>query len=298
MAGSISAIILTYNEEKHIERCIKSLQPLVQDIFVVDSGSKDNTVALAEKLGAKVFANPWVNYATQFNWALNNCPIKTEWVWRIDADEYAEKDLLEKLGKKLPGLDESVTGIYSKRGIVFYGRKLKYGTWAPRWNLKIFRYGVGFCEMRWMDEHIQLRNGETIQIDGCQLDDNRNDFTWWTEKHNHYATREMVDMLSIKYGLGSNKEVEPKLLGSSEQRLRWLKLRYANIPLFVRPFINFIYRYLLRLGFLDGKQGFLWHILQGFWYRMLVDAKIWELKRRFNNDKVEIVKYIKENYSM
>lgn len=294
----ITTIILTKNEEKHISRCIQSLQPFVNDIVLIDSYSSDNTIQIATDLGAKVYQNPWKNYATQFNWALENAEINTDWVWRIDADEYAEPELIQQLEKELPLLDESVTGIYIKRGIVFHGRKLKYGTWAPRWNLKIFRYGAGECENRWMDEHIQLFKGTTVQIAGCQMDDNLNDLTWWTDKHNHYATREMVDMLSIKYGLGSNKEVAPKLFGSSEQRLRWLKLRYANIPLFVRPFINFIYRYFLRLGFLDGKQGFLWHILQGFWYRLLVDAKIWELKRRFNKDNNKIIAYLKQEYNL
>lgn len=295
---SISAIILTFNESIHIERCIKSIQPLVDDVFVIDSFSTDNTVEIAKYLGAKIYQNSWINYATQFNWALENCSINTDWVWRIDADEYAEPELIKRLSNKLPLVGDEITGIYIKRGITFYGHKLQYGTWAPRWNLKIFRFNVGYCENRWMDEHIKLKYGKSIQIDGCQMDNNLNNFTWWTDKHNHYATREMVDMLSLKYNLGSQKEVEPKLLGTGEQRKRWMKLRYANIPLFIRPFLNFMYRYIFRLGFLDGKQGFLWHILQGFWYRFLVDAKIWEIKRRFKGNDNEIINYLKDKYKL
>lgn len=295
---SLSAVILTYNEEQHIERCIQSVSSIVDDIFVIDSFSSDNTIKIAERNGAKVFQNKWVNYATQFNWALDNCSIKSEWVWRIDADEYADDQLIKDLSHTLQEIPKGISGIYVNRGIVFQGHKLKFGTWAPRPNLKIFRYGDGRCENRWMDEHIQLNQGETISVVGTQWDDNLNNLTWWTEKHNSYATREMVDMYCLKYGLGPNNGVEPKLFGTSEQRLRWLKLRYAGIPLFVRPFINFGYRYIIRLGFLDGKQGFLWHILQGFWYRMLVDAKIWEMNRKFDHKDEDIINYLKERYSL
>jgi glycosyltransferase involved in cell wall biosynthesis len=294
---SITAIILTFNEELHIERCIKSIKPLVKDIFVVDSYSDDDTIEKAKKLGANVYKNKFINQATQFNWALENCPIKTGWVWRIDADEYADKNLINKLKDILPGLSKDITGIYVKRGIVFYGKLLKFGTWSPRWNLKIFRYKVGYCENRWMDEHIKLKYGNTVNINGLQIDDNRNDLTWWTQKHNNYATREMIDMFMLNYRY-QKQEVKPKLFGNEEQRKRWLKLRYAGIPLFIRPFFNFIYRYFLRLGFLDGIQGFIWHILQGFWYRMLVDAKIWEIKRRFNNNSEQIIKYLDKEYNI
>lgn len=295
-ANTISVIILTYNEEQHIARCINSLKDFVDEVYIIDSFSKDNTVSIAESLGAKVFQNKWVNYATQFNWALENCNITTDWVWRIDADEYADKTLIANLSKELPSVAKEVTGIYVRRGIVFLDKLLQHGTWAPRWNLKIFRNKVGSCENRWMDEHIILQYGETIQVEGCQIDANLNNFTWWTDKHNHYATREMVDMLSIKYNLGSQKEVVSNIFGTSEQRKRFMKLKYANIPLFVRPFINFVYRYIFRLGFLDGKQGFIWHVLQGFWYRFLVDAKLYELNRRFKKDDNAIKEYLKQTY--
>lgn len=296
MSNTLAAIILTYNEEQHITKCINSIKDVVDEIYVIDSFSTDKTVEIAKALGANVFQNPWKNYATQFNWALENCNIKTDWIWRIDADEYANEKLIENLKKQMPNIKEQVTGIYVRRGIVFLGKLLKHGTWAPRWNLKIFRNKVGRCENRWMDEHIILEYGEKIQVEGYQIDENFNDFTWWTDKHNHYATREMVDMLFTKYQLGTNNEVESKLFGTNEQRKRWMKVRYINTPLFIRPFINFSYRYIFRFGFLDGKQGFIWHILQGFWYRFLVDAKLFELKLRFKNDDNAIKEHIKKTY--
>jgi hypothetical protein len=149
-----------------------------------------------------------------------------------------------------------------------------------------------------MDEHIRLFDGKAITIeDGNQVDANLNDLTWWTEKHNGYATREMADMLMMEYGLDAKaEEVVPKFFGTEEQRKRWLKLKYVKSPLFVRPFANFFIRYILKAGFLDGKEGFLWHILQGFWYRMLVDAKVYEIKKQFGFDKEKVKSYIKEKY--
>lgn len=132
---------------------------------------------------------------------------------------------------------------------------------------------------------------------GNQVDANLNDLTWWTEKHNGYATREMADMLMMEYGLDDRgKEVQAKFWGTEEQRKRWLKVKYIKAPLFLRPFINFNIRYILKGGFLDGKEGFIWHFLQGFWYRFLVDAKIYEIKKRFGWNDKRIKAFIKETY--
>lgn len=298
MTTTIAAIILTYNEEQHIERCIQSLKGLVNEVFVIDSFSTDKTVQLASQLGAKVFQNPWKNYATQFNWALKNCPIQSEWIWRIDADEYLEGCDTEKIKQQIYEQPKEVTGLYVKRKIIFQGRPLLHGAWFPAWHLKLWRNGKGFCENRWMDEHIKLSEGTSTELDLVQVDENLNDLTWWTDKHNSYATREMIDMLDIQYGIFTENTVVPKFFGTEEQRKRWLKLRYLKLPLFVRPVFYFLYRYIVRLGFLDGKAGFIWYVLQGFWYRFLVDAKIFELKRLYNGNTDDIIKHIKETYNI
>jgi glycosyltransferase involved in cell wall biosynthesis len=295
MESLISAIILTFNEEKHIERCIQSLQGIADEIFVIDSYSTDATVKIATDLGAQVYQNPWKNYASQFNWALENCPVRSKWVWRIDADEYIEEPG-ESIRTQIEKIPDHITGIYIKRKIVFLGKELLHGGWYPAWHLKIWRYGKGYCENRWMDEHIKLTEGESTKIDCIQTDWNLNDLSWWTEKHNAYASREMIDMLDTKYLIFPGNQVPPKLFGTEEQRKRWLKIRYASLPLFVRPLINFIYRYFFRLGFLDGKQGLIWHFLQGFWYRFLVDTKIYELSRKHNHNKEQLISYLKSYY--
>lgn len=302
----IAALILTYNESKHIERCIDSLKGVCHEIFVIDSGSTDGTPDLAMKSGAtQVLSHPWKNYATQFNWGLENAPITAEWIWRIDADEYITPELGKAVvslteSNKLDGIDgaECVNGIYVRKRIDFMGRPLLHGGWYPQYHLKIWRRGHGACENRWMDEHITLWDGTTITVEnGDQVDANLNSLTWWTEKHNGYATREMVDMLMLEYGMDDEaNEIKPRFFGSEPERKRWLKIKYVKSPLFVRPFLNFCLRYILKGGFLDGKQGLMWHFLQGFWYRFLVDAKIWEIKRKFNNDEERIKSWIKEKY--
>ena len=150
-----------------------------------------------------------------------------------------------------------------------------------------------------MDEHIRLTDGTSITVNmGNQVDANLNNWTWWTDKHNGYATREMADMLMTEYAMDAKaREVVPKLFGTEEQRKRWLKIKYIKSPLFIRPFVNFTVRYILKGGFLDGKEGFIWHILQGFWYRMLVDAKVYELKKQCGWNEEMIKAYLKEKFS-
>lgn len=299
--GTIAAIILTYNEEKHIQRCIWSLNPVCDQVFVIDSGSTDRTVEIAKESGAtQVLVNPWKNYATQFNWGLEHAPITAEWVWRIDADEYLDKGLGESVKKAIMESPDDVTGLYVRRRIDFMGHPLLHGGWYPQYHLKVWKFGHGACENRWMDEHIRLDDGRTIMIEqGDQVDANLKDMAWWTQKHNGYATREMVDMLMMEYGMDDDaNEIVPKLFGTGPQRKRWLKLRYVKAPLFVRPFINFILRYFLKRGFLDGKAGLFWNFLQGFWYRFLVDAKIFEVKRHFGSDEKRIKAWINENYAI
>lgn len=296
--ADLTAIILTKDEEKHIARCINSLQGICNEIVVVDSFSKDKTVDIAQGLGARVYLHPWKNYAKQFNYAVYECDIHTEWIWRIDADEYLEGGLGEAVKSVITQCDTNVNGIYVRKRIDFMGKPLLHGGWYPSYHLKVFRKGHGDCENRWMDEHIRIFDGTTITVkEGNQVDANLNNLTWWTEKHNGYATREMADMLMMEYGLDAKaQEIQPKLFGTEEQRKRWFKMVYIKAPLFVRPFLNFFVRYVLRGGFLDGKKGFIWHILQGFWYRMLVDAKIYELKEKCNWNRIEIVTFLKSHY--
>jgi glycosyltransferase involved in cell wall biosynthesis len=296
MQQDISVIILTFNEEKHIARCIKSLLAFTDKIFIVDSGSTDKTVEIATGLGAVVQYNPWVNYAQQFNFGIENNPFKTKWLMRMDSDEYVLPELANEINTKLFVLATEITGVYVKRRVMFFDKWIKRGAYYPIWLLRLWQNGKGVCEETWMDEHIKLTEGKHHNFDHDIVDHNLNNLTWWTQKHNLYAIREVIDLLNMKYDFREFESVEPNLFGSQEQRTRYLKMKYASLPLFTRPILYFIYRYFVRFGFLDGVQGLMWHFLQGFWYRFLVDAKIYEVYHRVGKDKKAIIDFFRTEY--
>ena len=297
MNNSIAVVILTFNEEIHIERCIRSAQQVADKIVVVDSYSTDDTCAIAQRMGAVVYQHAFENQARQFNWAIENCDIQAQWIWRLDADEYIEPSLAAKALQIIEHIAEDVNGIYVNKKIVFMGQPLLHGGWYPAPQIKIIRKGFGGSENKWMDEHLVVFSGKTISIDGDQTDDNLNDLTWWSHKHVNYASREAINTLLMEYHLQQGtEEVKPKFWGTDAERKRWLKMKYAKTPLFVRPLLNFFIRYILKAGFLDGKRGFIWHFMQGFWYRMLVDCKIYELKMKLGYDDERIKEYLIKNY--
>ncbi|WP_462152105.1 glycosyltransferase family 2 protein [Pseudoalteromonas xiamenensis] len=296
--NDITVLILTFNEEKHIARCIDSLLPFTNKIIIVDSYSTDKTVEIAESKGAKVFKNRWVNYATQYQWGLDNCQISTEWVMRMDADEYVEADLAIEINNKLLTLPQDITGIYVKRKVKFMGRWIKHGGYYPTWLLRVWRFKAGRIEERWMDEHIKLSYGKHVHFVNDIVDENTNDLSWWTQKHNGYATREAVDLLNTLYQFKVYDEVTPEFFGSQEQRKRLLKLYYCRLPLFLRPVIYFVWRFVFKLGFLDGMPGLIWHSLQGGWYRFLVDAKIFEIYSTAGYEKEDVRHFLKNNYGV
>ena len=298
MKLDISVIILTYNESLHIRRCISNVNTFAKNVFLVDSFSTDDTVAIAEEMGARVFQNKWENnHAKQFNWGLDNLPVDTQWVLRLDADEYLTEELIEELKQRLESLSDTVSGIVTKRRYVFMGKWMKRGTY-PVEVMRIFRYGQGVCEQRLMDEHIRLTKGDTIPFENDFVDENLNPLDWWISKHNGYAIREAIELLDLEFGIlreNDNEDLSGNI-GSQAMAKRRKKNRYANAPLFFRSFVYFLYRYLFKLGFTEGKEGFMWHFFQGWWYRSLVDARIYEIKKNCGNDKNKILEYIHRNY--
>ncbi len=292
----ISVIILTQNEEQHIARCIKSLLPFTDKIFVVDSGSTDNTIEIVENLGAKTLFNKWVNHSTQINVGIAANPFNTKWLMRIDADEYVLPELAEEINQTLHSIPDDTTGLYVKRRVFFMNKWIKHGGYYPIWLLRLWRNGAGICEDLWMDEHIKLLHGKAVQLKNDIVDNNLNNLTWWIQKHNQYAILEMIVLLDTKYNFTDAQKVEARLFGTQDQRKRYLKLKYANLPLFTRPFVYFIFRFVFKLGFLDGTKGLIWHFLQGLWYRFLVDAKMYEMYHRVGKDRTAIIDYFKTEY--
>lgn len=298
MSGKLdlSVIILTGNEEIHIKRCLDRICDIAKTVFVVDCFSDDNTVKIAEEYPeVVVLRNKWVNYATQFNWALENAPIKTSWVLRLDADEYLEEETKNRLIKELHTLPEDISAIDLKLKHIFLGKLIKGGT-GTKYLTRLFRYGKAKSEIRQMDEHLEVIEGRKVIWQEAFCDHNLNNLSWWTLKHNGYSIREAVDLLDMEYNFtGDITEGE---INGQASATRKAKLKYVRLPLFWRSFAYFVYRYFIKGGFLEGKEGFLWCFLQGWWYRTLVDAKIFEIKMTCGDDKEKIRRHLNSVYKM
>ena len=283
----LTVVILTRDEERHIERCLASVRPFASHVLVVDSGSTDRTVELARAAGAEVLSNPWVNYATQMNWGIDRVSPDADRVMRLDADEIVAPDLARQIAEDLPTMAPEVDGVYVSRRMTFMRRPMRWGGVFPVRVLRLFRNGRGHCENRWMDEHIVV-SGATESFDGEILDDNHNSLTWWTQKHNAYASREVIDLLNLEYGFMPHETVADLRGGQQAGVKRWLKENlYARMPGGARAFVYFFYRYVIRLGFLDGREGAAFHVLQGLWYRYLVDAKMHEVRQYMRRENVD-----------
>ena len=293
----ISVVILTYNEEIHIRRCLENVRQFAKKIYVIDSFSNDATADIARSLGAEVVFHEWPgNQAEQFNWTLDNIKFQTKWILRLDADEYLLPELIEELQQKLPLLSDETTGIIFKRRHIFMNKWMKRGIYPVK-LLRAFRNGKGMCEQRLMDEHIELKEGTAVEFEHDFCDHNLNDLLWFCHKHVNYAIREAVDLLDIELDLtGTAGNDNLRNISGQAKSKRMLKHRYAKEPLFWRAAAYFIYRYFFRGACLDGTAGFLWTFIQGWWYRTLVDAKIYEIKKACGTDKAKIKKYLQQNY--
>jgi glycosyltransferase involved in cell wall biosynthesis len=274
-ASSLTVLILTFNEARHIERAIASVRDVATRIVVVDSGSTDETRNLAAAAGADVFQNPWSNHSRQINWALTNTAIDTCWTFRLDADEIVLPELAASLAP-LGSPPTEIMGYTVNRRIHFLGRWLRHGGLYPVRTLRLFRTGYGSCEERWMDEQI-LVQGPVGHLDADLADINLGNIGWWTAKHNDYATREAIEELLGDRALARDATADSALEPRARFR-RWVKLRlYRGLPFGLRALLPFVYRYIVRLGFLDGWQGLSFAVLQAFWFRFLTDVKIREI---------------------
>lgn len=279
--ATLAVVILTYNEERHLARALECISTLAQEVFIVDSYSTDRTVEIARAFGANVLQNKFVNYAKQFQWALDNAPINADWIMRLDADEVIQPDLAAAIKQKLPNLGKDIVGINLERKHIFLGRWIRHGGRYPLVLLRIWRRGYGRIEDRWMDEHMMVWGGQTILIRGGFEDRNVNDLSFFIDKHNKYATREALDIINYKYNFIPRDEDLTKESTSWQASIkRLVKEKIFNrIPFQYAVTLYFLYRYIFQLGFLDGIEGLIYHVLQGFWYRFLVGAKVLELRR-------------------
>jgi glycosyltransferase involved in cell wall biosynthesis len=282
MKVPISIIILTFNEEQHLPRLLESIAGLGFPIYILDSGSTDKTLEIAENYRAVVLFNKFENHPKQWDFALKNFDIQTPWTIGLDADQIVTPELHELLKNFNAEEYKDTDGIYFNRKNIFKGKWLKYGGYYPKYLLKMFKTGIGYSDINENMDHRFIVPGKTrIWKQGHIIEENlkENEISFWISKHNRYsdlvAQEEYERMNALR-----TQTLKPNLFGDPYERITYLKSLWWKMPLFVRPFIYFIYRYFFQLGILDGGRGFIFHFLQGFWFRFVVDIKIYELKQR------------------
>jgi glycosyltransferase involved in cell wall biosynthesis len=274
----VSVVVLTFNEERNLAGCLRSVVGWAGEIFVVDSGSTDGTQCIARRYGATVLDHPFVDHQQQWTWALAQLPLGFEWVLGLDADQRVTPELEAELAHLFRHDEARVSaadGFYLKRRQVFRGRWIRHGGYYPKYLLKLFRKDkVYFDPSDLLDHHFYVRgHADTLHADIVEDNQNEYDIQFWIDKHNTYAKRHAREELLRRSGQ-SPWPLPPRFFGTPDQRVIWLKQRWYSLPLYVRPALYFAYRYVARRGFLDGKEGFIFHFLQAFWYRLLIDIHL------------------------
>jgi glycosyltransferase involved in cell wall biosynthesis len=280
----VSVVVLTKNEERNLGAFLENVTGWCSEIFVVDSGSDDATVPLAMEYGAKVLTHPFESHTRQWNWAFANVPFQCDWALCLDADQRLEPSLRDEIAQLFGDGTTNErpiphSGFYIKRRQIFRGKWIKHGGYYPKYLLKLVRHREARCdENELLDSRFYVK-GTTSKLQNDLIEDNQNesDISFWIEKHNKYAVAQAKEELRRRGGI--KWSIQPKFWGTPDQRTLFLRdIWYQHFPLYLRPFLLFSYRYLLRLGFLDGKEGLVFHLFQSLWFRMLVDAKIDELR--------------------
>jgi glycosyltransferase involved in cell wall biosynthesis len=279
----LSAIVLTYNEEQNLPACLSSMKLLGCPLFVVDSGSTDRTLEIAAQFGAMILEHPFTTHTEQWAWALKNVPLESEWVIALDADQAITSELALEIKTQIGA--STFDGLYVKRRQVFRKRWIKHGGYYPKYLLKLFRRDkVYLHDGDAVDHHFYVRGScGKLHYDLIEANHKEDNISFWIEKHNRYSTL-MAAAEQRERGGNFKFPIPPSLFGGPDQRVIWFKGLWSRLPLYVRPTLYFVYRYFLRAGFLDGKEGFIFHFLQAYWYRLLVDIKLDEI-RELSRDK-------------
>jgi len=272
LKAGLSVIVLAFNEARNLPDLFHSIRRLTATVYVVDSYSTDESREIASQAGAVVVEHAFENYGVQRNWAQDNLDVNTEWVLHLDADERLTPELVEEINGVVSRNDPRYDGYMLRKRSVFLGKWIRHGAHYPSYHLRLYRKSRGRCENRLYDQHF-LVDGPVGRLKHDYIDIITADLHSWSTRHLRWAGLEAREMVSAS----TTGQVNPRLAGNPIERRRWMRQRvYRNLPLFVRPAGYFLYRYVIRLGFLDGTEGLIFHFLQAFWYRFLVDAKIYE----------------------
>lgn len=275
MKDILSVYIPTFNEEINLPQCLESVCKLGASVFLVDSNSTDRTVEIARAAGCQVFTGNWRTFSDKMNWAISELPIQTPWTLRIDADEWLTEELISELKARLHNTSDEVGAFSVNRRVYFLKRWIRFGGMYPLWGIRVWRSGRAKCEIRELDEHMDVV-GRIEKLEYDIVDEGQRGLTHWVQKHNHYADLEVREFLRA-HGQGDASTT----LTDQAAKKRWLKANfYYRLPKFVRALLFWMYRYLIKFGFLDGIPGLIYHTLHGFWYRFLIDSKLYEEENR------------------
>lgn len=273
MKSKVTTVVPTLNEERHVERAVKSCLAL-GPVFVVDSRSVDLTSSIASAAGADVVEHEWKGYSAQKNWALDNLPIETDWVMFVDADEWVTADLAREVNDATSS--SVLDGYWIPRMTIFFGRRLRHATSYPDYQLRLFRPDRGRFEPRTVHEHVLLE-GDTGFLRTALLHESLNGMDEFVERHQRYARLEAGEVLNARRGNPAGQR-RGNLLGSWPERRRALKRHvWYRIP--SRPFVRFIWMYVVKRGFLDGWQGFAYSKLLAS-YEAMIDEELRTLIER------------------
>ena len=273
--ADVTAIVLTLNEEKNLEACLRSVAGFCSRVIVLDSGSTDRTREIATELGAEVIEHPFSYYAAQYNWGVDNANITTAWTLRLDADERFTPAVCARSERLMQEhATDDVNGIVMESDFFFLGRQMKHGGSKKR-KIMLFKTGKGRIEDRKRDAHTILHEGKTVSISERYLHYDFKDLTSYIARYNWYAIRELSDYIAFEQGASFDANTDPKLMQHRKKKFTV----YYRAPMFFRAWLWFVYNYIFRLGFLDGREGYLYHYFESYWYRFLVDAKIYEYRK-------------------
>ncbi|SRR5258706_5403256 len=281
VATPVTAIVLCKNEERNLERTLRSVAGWCNDIHVVDSGSTDRTLEIARRFTGSIHHHQYFDHGSQWRWAIQSLPVANDWLLLLDADFEVSQELKGLIERAIQRRDAgSPDGYFVIHRQVFRGQQIRFGGTKKWWLRLVRRSKASIDSSEFVDFRVSTQ-GPVGKLRAPIYEHNRNedDIDFWIDKHQKFAARTAVEEILRRRELLS-WTLKPAFFGNADQRIVWLKLRWYRAPRYLRPVVYFLYRYVFRLGFLDGWQGFLFHFLQAYWFRLLVDIKIGEIENQ------------------
>ncbi len=275
----LSVLVTTRNEEANVERCLRSVHGFADQIFVLDSESTDRTVEISRRYAdvhnlaydhSRII--PWI-----FQWGLDNLPLRNDWVLILEADQALTPALREEIAALLARSDVQQDGFYIRRRQIFRGKPIRFGGYGSKVLLKLFRRSRSALDPVEQDTRVYVRGAVgRLRAPLEEWNAKEDSIQFYLQKHLRYAEAFATEELQRRQG-NLPWKTAPRLFGTPDERILWLKDRYYRMPLLIRPALYFFYRYFVLLGILDGRNGFIFHFLQAFWFRLVVDVRLEEL---------------------